>query len=107
MLVYLLFIVCMPFSTMVVGRYGDLPPAVWLYAGNMIASSLVGWRLSALAISDGREIDAAAPRAAIVTLLVSAVLSVAISLVAPRWAMYAYLLNLIGVIRTRRRRKSA
>ena len=31
----LFFITCVPFSTMLVGRYGDVPVAICVYAGNM------------------------------------------------------------------------
>ena len=93
-LLYLFFIVSMPFSTMVVGRYGNLPPAVWLYAGNMIASSLVGWQLAAVEGED-RSAGTRSRQVGTLVLLASALLSVALSLIAPRWAMYAYLLNLL------------
>ena len=29
----LFFITCVPFSTMLVGRYGDVPVAIWVYIG--------------------------------------------------------------------------
>lgn len=34
-LAYLLFVTLVPFSTIVIGRYGNLAPAVWLYSGNL------------------------------------------------------------------------
>lgn len=37
---YLLFVTMVPFSSAVVGRYGQFPPAVWVYAGNMAALGL-------------------------------------------------------------------
>ena len=36
-LFHLFFVTCLPFSTMVVGQYGELAAAVWLYAANMAA----------------------------------------------------------------------
>jgi uncharacterized membrane protein len=48
MLVYLFFITCIPFSTMVIGRYNDFAPASWLYAANMMLSALATLRLSSL-----------------------------------------------------------
>jgi uncharacterized membrane protein len=44
-LLHLFLVTCIPFSTMVVGRYGNLPPAVCLYAVNMLlaASWPSGW----------------------------------------------------------------
>ena len=45
-LLYLLLITCMPFSTMVVGRFAHFAPAIWLYAGHTLLISLVGLRLT-------------------------------------------------------------
>jgi uncharacterized membrane protein len=95
-LLYLFFITLMPFSTMVVGRYGDLPPAVWLYGGNMAVSSLLSWRLTALAQGEGRKVSAFSPNlGGQAVFLGSVALSIVISLVAPGWAMDAYFLNAI------------
>ena len=88
MLAYLFFITCMPFSTMVIGRYGDLPPAVWLYAANMIVPSFIWLRIAPPA-------KTASGWLAATILIASAALSVAISFVSPSNAMYAYLLNLL------------
>ena len=34
-LLHLFLITCLPFSTMLIGRYDDLAPAVWIYGANM------------------------------------------------------------------------
>jgi uncharacterized membrane protein len=47
-LFYLLLITCVPFSTIVVGRYGSLAPAVWLDAGHLLLIALVSMRMMAL-----------------------------------------------------------
>jgi TMEM175 potassium channel family protein len=47
-LVYLLLITCVPFSTMVVGRFAGFAPAIWLYATNTILVAAVSFRLLAL-----------------------------------------------------------
>ena len=44
-LLYLLLITCVPFSTMVVGRYARFAPSIWLYAGHTLLIALVGFRL--------------------------------------------------------------
>jgi uncharacterized membrane protein len=44
-LLYLLLITGVPFSTIVVGRFAHLPPAIWLYAGHTLLIALVGLRL--------------------------------------------------------------
>ncbi len=47
-LLYLLLITCVPFTTIIVGRFGNLAPAIWVYAGNTILISAVAFRLMAL-----------------------------------------------------------
>ncbi len=44
-LLYLLLITCVPFSTMVVGRYARLAPSIWLYAGHTLLIALIGFRM--------------------------------------------------------------
>lgn len=90
---YLFFITMVPFSSSVVGHYGDLAPAAWLYAGNMIL-------LGALALLLRRDAEVITePRARIGRIktwifMAIALVSVLISLVRPDYAMYAYLLTL-------------
>jgi uncharacterized membrane protein len=88
----LFFTTVAPFSTQIVGRY-NLPPAVWLYAANMILLSL-----SALAISYISERETGVHledtgRVDLVILIISAALSAAISLFTMEGAMWAYMLN--------------
>src|SRR6202000_622062 len=47
-LFYLRLIPWVPFSTIVVGRFGSLAPAVWLYAGHLLLIALVNMRMMAL-----------------------------------------------------------
>ena len=95
-LLYLFFITFVPFSTMFVGRYVYLPAAVWLYSANMIASSVVAWIMAAMARSEGRQLSSSSSAAGSAVLLASAILSIVLTFVAPRWAMEAYFLNLLG-----------
>ncbi len=44
-LFYLLLITCVPFTTIVLGKFTYLAPAVWLYLFNTTLVSIVGWRL--------------------------------------------------------------
>jgi uncharacterized membrane protein len=44
-LLYLLLITCVPFTTIVVGRFAHLAPAIWLYAGHTLLIAAVGLRL--------------------------------------------------------------
>jgi len=95
-MVYLFFVTSIPFSSSVVGLHGDLPPAVGLYAANMIAVSALSLRLRVLEIVPEHRQSARAGHLRIVFVMGTAVLSVLVSLLAPGHAMYVYLLNLLA-----------
>lgn len=57
-LLHLFLITCLPFSTMLIGRYDDLAPAVWIYAANMAFAAMVSIRLNTIA-----DIRAGIPKA--------------------------------------------
>ena len=44
-LLYHFLITCVPFTTIVVGRFAHFAPAIWLYAGHTLLIALVGLRL--------------------------------------------------------------
>jgi uncharacterized membrane protein len=92
-LIHLFFVTCLPFSTMVVGNYDDFTAAVWLYAANMAASALAAIRLSFLAERETGKHPEHTGRLELVVLILSAVLSAAISVRSPHLAMWAYFLN--------------
>lgn len=92
-MVHLFFVTSVPFSSSIVGRHGDLPPAVWLYAANMIVVALVSLRLRALEVVPEHRAKARAGDIGTLVFIASALLSVVLTFVSPRHAMYAYLLN--------------
>ena len=92
-LTHLFFVTCLPFSTMVVGQYGELAAAVWLYAANMAAVALAALRLSFLAERETGQHPEHSGRPELTMLILSAALSAAISLYSPGAAMFAYFLN--------------
>jgi uncharacterized membrane protein len=95
-LVHLFLITCMPFSTMMIGRYDDLAPSIWIYAANMILAAMVSIRLNMIADHEGWRTDGLHEGTRALWLLIaSAILSVAISFFAPGHAMLAYLLNFV------------
>lgn len=93
-LTYLFFITSVPFSTSVVGRYGDLAPAAWLYAANMIVVGALSLRLRMTEIVPEHRARLGIGNARILMFMATAIVSVLISLLAPGYAMYAYLLNI-------------
>jgi uncharacterized membrane protein len=92
-LLYLLLITCVPFTTMVVGRFASLAPAIWLYAGNTILISAVAFRLLALTPDIERDDNLRDRQASLILLIASSVLAVAWSFVSPRQALWAFVLN--------------
>ena len=95
-MIYLFFVTSIPFSSNVVGLHGDLPPAVWLYAANLIIISALLLRLRVLEILPEHRLPARFGHARIVVVMATATLSVLASFVVPQHAMYAYLLNLLA-----------
>jgi len=93
---YLLFVTMVPFSSALVGRYGNLPPAVWLYAANMAALGGLSIPLHRLEVEPAARAAARQGERNTWIFIGSAAVSVAVSLISPRHAMYAYLLNVLG-----------
>jgi uncharacterized membrane protein len=96
-LLHLFLITCLPFSTMLIGRYAELAPAIWVYAANMGIAALVSIRLNMIAERAGWYTEGLHQGTLTLWLLFgTAVLSVLISFVDPTWAMLAYVLNFAG-----------
>jgi uncharacterized membrane protein len=108
-MVYLLLITCVPFTTIVLSRFGNLAPALWLYVGHTLLIALVGVRLVALTpgLETGPHIKER--QTGSIVLIASSILAFAVSFVSPREALWALALNFIapGVTRLFRRRASA
>jgi uncharacterized membrane protein len=106
-LVYLLLITCVPFSTIVVGRFGHLAPAIWLYAGHTLLVAVIGLRLTA--ITPGLEPgDHLRHRQTFALLLIgTSLLTIALSFVSPRQSLYALALNFAAPLLRRLRSRPA
>jgi len=104
-LVYLLLITCVPFTTLVVGRFGNLAPAIWLYAANTILISAAAFRLMALTPDLERE-GLRERQASLLVLIVSSLLAIGFSFVSPRHALWVLVLNFGGPALGRWRGKS-
>src|ERR1700759_1295118 len=87
-LFYLLLITCGPFSTIVVGRFGSLAPAVWLYAGHLLLIALVNMRMMKLTPDLEQGDHLRAKQMGAMLLVVSSVLTIALSFVSPRNALW-------------------
>jgi uncharacterized membrane protein len=95
-MVYLFFITAVPFSSSVVGHYGDLPPAVWLYAANMLIIAALSAGLRAAGVVSEHAQRARQGHVRTLVFMASALVSVVLSVTAPRHAMYAYGLNVLA-----------
>lgn len=93
---YLFFITSVPFSSSVVGRHGDLPPAVWLYAANMIVVAALSLWLRRLEVLPEHRERARSGFIRGGVFIGTALLSVALSFIVPGHAMFAYFLNFLS-----------
>lgn len=99
---HLLLVTCVPFTTIVVGRYASLAPAVWLYAGNTALLAVTSWRMLALMPDVENEHHRRGRQVAMLVLLASALLCIGWSFVNSSQAMWAFTLNLAAPVLVRR-----
>jgi uncharacterized membrane protein len=100
-LLYHLLITCLPFTTIVVGRFGHFAPAVWLYAGNTILISAVSFQLLALTPAFERTDHLRDRQVALGLLIVSSLLAIVWSFVSPGQALLALAVNLAAPLLAR------
>src|SRR6201994_198071 len=94
-LFYLLLITCVPFSTIVVGRYGSLAPAVWLYAGHLFLIALVSMRMMKLTPDLEQGAHLRAKQMGGMLLAISALLTIALSFIDLHIALWGLALNFV------------
>jgi uncharacterized membrane protein len=97
-LLYHFLITCVPFSTIVVGRFAHFAPAIWLYSGNTLLIALVGYRLVRITphLETGDHLRHR--QIAVILLIVSSLLAIALSFAHPRLALWALALNFAGPV---------
>jgi uncharacterized membrane protein len=100
-LLYLLLITCVPFTTIVVGRYASLAPAIWLYAGHTLLIALVGMRLTLLTPELEKDEHFRQWQLSATFLIISSLLAIALSFISPRIALFALALNLLAPLMRR------
>jgi TMEM175 potassium channel family protein len=101
-IVHLFLISCMPFSTMVIGRYTDLPAAVWLYGVNTAAAAIVMLALVHRTEPNARALFRNEIFLSMVWLLFVVALSVAAGTYIAGKAMWLYVLTALPTIFVRR-----
>jgi uncharacterized membrane protein len=92
-LLYLLLITCVPFSTIVVGRFGHFAPAIWLYAGHTLLIAAVGLRLVHITPNLEQGDHLHHRQLSALLLMVSSLLAIILSFVNSRVALWALALN--------------
>ena len=97
-LLYLLLITCVPFTTIVVGRFAHFAPAIWLYAGHTLLIAAVGLRLVFITphLEQGDHLDRRQFSALL--LIGSSALAIVLSFFDPRIALWALALNLAAPV---------
>ena len=101
-IVHLFLISCMPFSTMVVGRYIDIPAAVWLYNANTAAAALAMIALVRRTEPDAPALFKNEIFLSMVWLLLVVALSLAVSFYNSGLAMWLYVLTVLPPLLLRR-----
>lgn len=95
-LFYLLLVTCVPFTTIVIGRFVNFGPAIWLYSCHTLVMALVSLRLFVLT-PDVEKGDHTRHRiTSVVLLALSSILAIGLGAVAPHWALWSYALNFAG-----------
>ena len=92
-LLYLFLITCVPFTTIVVGRFAHFAPAIWLYAGHTLLIAVVSLRLVYITphLEAGDHLRDRQMSA--IMLIVSSLLAIALSFVNSRVALWALAVN--------------
>ncbi len=105
---HLLLITCVPFTTIVVGRYALFAPAAWLYAGNTALISVASWYQLKYLPEVENDHYRQSRQASHLLLFASAVLCIVWSFFSPQHALWAFMLNLAGpALRYRRQAAGA
>lgn len=93
-LLYLLCVTLLPFSTQVMGRFTNYPAATALYAINIGLLAVTGFQLMATMPEPVRDDHWLDRRVSLLVLLLASGLTIVMSFVAPRYALWAMALNL-------------
>jgi uncharacterized membrane protein len=91
-LINLFLVTLTPFSTLVLGRYASLAPAIWLYVGNLVGLSVTAWLVGRQAPQPERD-EVGDNLTGLVLLLSASALVVALSFLHTAWATLGFLLT--------------
>ena len=95
-LLYLLAVTCVPFSSLIVGRYGHFATATWTYAGNLGLLAFFGFRLLTLLPNIEQDVQWLDRRISLILLGSSCLIVMVTSLLNPRFALACFAINLFA-----------
>ncbi|MGZ6019947.1 MAG: TMEM175 family protein [Phenylobacterium sp.] len=100
----LLLVTFVPFSTLLIGRYASLAPAIWLYSANLGGMAFCSWMIGRAAPKGERS--AAEETAGLLVFLVAAGATAVLGSFHTAWAPMGFMLNALappieGFIRAR------
>jgi uncharacterized membrane protein len=104
-LVSLFLTTCVPFTTIVLGRFPREIAAIWLYAGNTALIAGVAARMIALLPDVERDEHLLSRRVSLAVSLATSLIAIVVSLVDARVAIWTLALNVLTPIHLRRRRR--
>ena len=91
-LMHLFLVTMMPFSTLMIGRFGSHAPALWIYTANLVGLSLTSWLASREAPAAERA-EVEDNRMGLIMLLVASAVVLAFSFRHSAWASLGFLLT--------------
>ena len=87
----LLLVTFVPFSTLLIGRYASLAPAIWLYAANLGGMAICTWLIGRAAPKGERS--AAEETAGLIVFLLAAAVTAVLGSFHTAWAPIGFALN--------------
>ncbi len=97
-LLHLMFVTCIPFTTLLVGRYAQFTLATSLYAASLALSAITSYVAMSLLPEVQRDHNWRARQISLAVLVVSALLTITISFSSSEYAPLAFLLNLAAPV---------
>jgi uncharacterized membrane protein len=102
----LLLVTFVPFSTLLVGRYASLSPAIWLYSANLAGMAFCSWMIGRSAPMADRS--GAEETAGLIVFLFAAAVTAGLGALHTPWAPMGFVLNALSrpaeaYVRSRRR----
>ena len=91
-LLLLFLVTCTPLTTTVIGRFASIPPAIWLYVGNIVALAVVSYWLATLGHRESETLRARTIALGVV--MFSGALAIGVSFFAPHQAILALLVSM-------------